>query len=86
MNELKQLLGKDNWLLGGGKLTQSLLEFNLIDEMIITIVTIVLGGGISLFSKSNYRQFYDLMDIQTGSGLVMLTYCKKIESQFYWID
>jgi hypothetical protein len=42
-----------------------------------------LGGGIPLFSKSNYRQFYDLMDIQTSSGLVMLTYCKKIESQFY---
>ena len=83
VNELKQLLGKDIWLLGGGKLTQSLLESNLIDEMIITIVPIILGGGIPLFSKSNYRQFYDLMDIQTSSGLVMLTYRKKIESQFY---
>jgi dihydrofolate reductase len=66
--------------LGGGKLTQSLLESNLIDEMIITIVPIILGGGIPLFSKSNYRQFYDLMDIQTSSGLVILTYFNNKDS------
>jgi len=48
VNALKQLLGKDIWLLGGGKLTQSLFESNLIDEMIIKIVPIVLGGVISL--------------------------------------
>ena len=80
VNILKQLHGKDIWLMGGGKLTQSLLDANLIDELIITIVPILLGEGIPLFSKSNHKQLFNLMDIQTDSGLAMLTYSKKTES------
>jgi dihydrofolate reductase len=56
VNELRQLLVKDIWLLGGGKLTQSLLKSNLIDEMIITIVSILLREGIRLFSRLNLKQ------------------------------
>ena len=35
----------------GGKTIQSFLDEDLIDEMIITIIPILLGGGIPLFSK-----------------------------------
>ena len=79
VNKLKQLQGKDIWFMGGGKLTQSLLDANLIDELIITIVPILLGEGIPLFSRLNRKQLYDLEDIQTDSGLAMLTYSKKEE-------
>ena len=35
----------------GGKTIQSFLEEDLIDDMIITVIPILLGGGIPLFSK-----------------------------------
>lgn len=49
--------------MGGAKLTQPLLEDNLIDELIITIVPIILGEGIPLFSTTNLKQLFDLFDI-----------------------
>lgn len=79
VNMLKGQNGKDIWLVGGGKLTQSLLEYHLIDEMIITIIPIILGSGISLFSSSMHKHFYDLVDVKMGSNLVMLTYHKQIQ-------
>jgi dihydrofolate reductase len=72
VNKLKQLNGKDIWLLGGGKLNQSIFDVNLIDEMIVTIISIVLGEGIPLFSKSNDKHLFDLIDVQVDSGLVMM--------------
>ncbi len=75
---LKNQSGKDIWLVGGGKLIQPLLEDDLIDRMIITIIPIVLGSGIPLFlSVSGIRKF-DLIDIKSESGLAMLTYQKNV--------
>ena len=63
----------------GGKLIQSLLDADLIDELIITIFPILLGEGIPLFSRLNRKQFSDLVNIQKDFGLSMMTYSKKIE-------
>jgi dihydrofolate reductase len=57
VNKLKQLQGKDIGLMGGVKLTQSLLDANLIDKLIITIFPILLGEGITLFSRLNRQRF-----------------------------
>ncbi len=40
---------KDSWLVGGAVLLDSFLERNLLDEMIITVVPVFLGNGISLW-------------------------------------
>src|SRR5207237_10809839 len=47
--ELRQQAGKDIVILGSGKLVQSLLRHNLIDELMLTIHPIVLGSGRRLF-------------------------------------
>ncbi|MGR5252018.1 dihydrofolate reductase family protein [Vibrio astriarenae] len=53
--ELKQVisdlnaLGLNNLYIDGGKTVQSFLKEDLIDEMIITTIPILLGGGIPLF-------------------------------------
>jgi dihydrofolate reductase len=43
--------GYNKLYIDGGKLIQSFLKEDLIDEMIITIIPILLGGGTALFSS-----------------------------------
>ena len=40
-----------NLYIDGGKIIQSFLQENLIDEMTITRIPLILGGGIPLFSE-----------------------------------
>ncbi|UCD23721.1 MAG: dihydrofolate reductase [Gemmatimonadota bacterium] len=47
--------GYRNLYVDGGRVIQSFLEQDLVDEMIITRVPILLGGGIPLFGKSAGR-------------------------------
>jgi dihydrofolate reductase len=43
----------NNLYIDGGKTIQSFLEKDLIDEMIISTISIILGEGIPLFEKTN---------------------------------
>ena len=55
--QIKQLneIGHGNLYIDGGKVIQSFLNEDLIDEMIITIVPILLGDGIPLFGKLDHN-------------------------------
>jgi len=44
-------LGHHRLYIDGGKVIQSFLAEDMIDEMIITIIPVILGDGIPLFSK-----------------------------------
>lgn len=45
VRSLKDGMGKDIWLFGGGSLFQSLLEAGLVDRVEVAIVPVLLGGG-----------------------------------------
>jgi dihydrofolate reductase len=47
--------GYDRLYIDGGRTIQSFLEEDLIDEMTITIIPILLGGGIPLFAEFSNR-------------------------------
>lgn len=47
---LKQMEGKDIWLIGGGQLNSAFLDNELIDEIILNIIPVTLGEGIPLFT------------------------------------
>ena len=49
--KLKEEDGKDIWLIGGGLLTISLMEYKLIDKMVINYLPVMLGEGILLFPR-----------------------------------
>lgn len=51
ISDLKNLKGKDIWLVGGSEINKLLLNKNLIDEIIITIKSTILGKGIPLFAN-----------------------------------
>lgn len=56
---LKRDIGKDIWLIGGAWLNRVFLEAGLIDEIIITTKSTVLGSGISLFDMGKeINDFY----------------------------
>jgi dihydrofolate reductase len=73
---LLQSVGKDIWLLGGGEIVSILLNADLIDEIILSIHPIILGGkGIPLFSNIKKQVKLQLLEsIPFGSGLVQLCY------------
>lgn len=49
LDQLKAETNGHIWLIGGGKLIQSFLNLNAIDEILLTLVSRILGEGIPLF-------------------------------------
>ncbi|MCZ6596461.1 MAG: dihydrofolate reductase family protein [Planctomycetota bacterium] len=79
VGELRQQPGKHIWLMGGGELIASLLDANLVDEMILGIHPIVLGDGVPLFPGSRPERIgYELVSSEAfASGIIMATYRRK---------
>ena len=51
--------GFKNLYIDGGRTIQSLMEKDLIDELIITRIPVVLGGGVPLFGELAEPQWFD---------------------------
>lgn len=77
VRKLKLSKGKDIWLIGGGQINQLLLNYNLIDEMIITIIPIMLGHGVKLFHGVVKEKKLNLVDsIHYPNGVLQLKYVR----------
>jgi len=77
VKHLKQKSGKNIWLFGGSEIIHPLLQENLVDEMILSVHPILLGGGLPLFKKLAERKIFQLADTITyPTGLVQLIYKK----------
>ncbi|GAB4046622.1 dihydrofolate reductase family protein [Spirosoma litoris] len=78
VSELKSQPGKDIWLFGGADLTAAFLEEGLVDELLLAIHPIILGGGKPLFTKIKERINLTLINSKTySSGLVSVSYKLK---------
>ena len=63
------------WLVGGARVAASFLKGGWIDECIITVIPMLLGGGIPLFSGQHDRQRLELVGYQQyPAGVVSLHY------------
>jgi dihydrofolate reductase len=63
------------WLFGGGMLFESLLAGGQVDSIEVTIVPILLGGGLPLLSSTAGRAVLTLTDTHIyPSGMVTLSY------------
>lgn len=73
--ELKRASGKDIWLFGGGVTFRSLLDAGLVDHVEVSVIPVLLGGGIPLVTEGR-RWPLRFKDSRTfPSGIVSLTYC-----------
>ena len=75
IKEYKKSKGKDIWLFGGASFTASLLENNLVDELILAVHPILLGDGKSFNRHQKGRIKLKLIDTEKyDTGLVMMKY------------
>ncbi len=78
INNLKKEGGKNIYCDGGGEIVKLLMENNLIDEYIVSVVPVILGDGKRLFIGETPRVNLKAMPIkQFESGLVQLHYKKE---------
>ncbi len=72
---LKQQPGKDIWLCGGGELAREFLKCAALDEIILGIVPMLIGGGRPTFPPEFPETEVELVDVKRYKGGVMgLTY------------
>jgi dihydrofolate reductase len=72
---LKASRDGDLAVLGSGRLIQSLLRADLIDELLLTIHPIVLGAGQRLFPEGGAQARFTLTDsTTTTTGVIIATY------------
>jgi dihydrofolate reductase len=79
--ELKEVVqnlneqGYKDLYIDGGKTIQSFLKEGLIDEMSITTIPVLLGGGSPLFGELDMMQFFKLVQSQVHlDAIVQTTY------------
>jgi len=69
---------KNIWLLGGASMVNEFLKQNLIDELIITIIPVLLGDGISLFKDGLDEKKLKLVEVKNfNMGVVQVHYEKN---------
>lgn len=75
IGSLKLTEGKNIFIDGGAEIVNELLQEKLIDEMIISIIPVLVGNGIRLFKDGRPEQMTELLGVRHyDSGLVQLHY------------
>ncbi|GAB3705828.1 dihydrofolate reductase family protein [Spirosoma flavus] len=75
IRQLKAGDGNPIWLCGGGELAATLLEAQLIDELVIKLNPVILGEGVPLFGSSSANVTLQLLDSKSyENGLMLLRY------------
>lgn len=73
VSQLKEMDGKDMWLVGGGQINSILTQNHLVDEFILTYIPITLGNGIRLLHGASFDHRYKLNhSIVYPNGFVQL--------------
>jgi dihydrofolate reductase len=78
LSSLRAGSGKDIWLFGGGSLFQNLLEAEFVDTVELSVIPVLLGGGIPFLPPPASRKKLELTGHRIyKSGIVSLQYAVK---------
>jgi len=65
---LKQQRGKDIYLMGGARITASLIDAGLVDELRLIAYPLIAGEGKALFATTKRRRGLELRKVQQLQG------------------
>lgn len=68
----------ENLYIDGGKLIQSFLQMDMIDELIISKLPILLGGGTPLFGKLQSHLMFEHVETEVLLGAIVKSHYKRI--------
>jgi dihydrofolate reductase len=68
IRKLKQKKGKGIAVFGGGELSRSLFEADLIDEIVLNVHPVILGSGVPLFHEMKRQIDLELLDCKVLKG------------------
>lgn len=72
---LKEQPGKDIYLMGGPRVTASLIDAGLVDELRLIIYPLIAGEGKALFATAKHRTGLELQKVeQLPGGLIRVIY------------
>ncbi|WP_257670888.1 dihydrofolate reductase family protein [Parapedobacter tibetensis] len=78
VQQLKSENGKNIYCDGGAEIINELLQHDLIDEFIISVIPILVGNGTRLFKDNRPEQQLELIHAKTfDTGLTQLHYRRK---------
>ena len=77
VRRLRSQPGRDIWICGGAGVAQPLIAGNLIDRYQLSLLPIVLGGGIPLFGRTDAPLSLRLIGSSSVNGIVELTYERR---------
>ena len=72
INALREQHGGDISIMGSASVVRALLAAGLVDELMLMIEPVVLGGGKSIFEPDGKMQAFDLISVQTASTGVQI--------------
>lgn len=78
VNRLKSESGRNIYCDGGAEVINELLQNDLVDEFIISVIPVLLGDGIRLFKDGRPEQLLEFISAKTfETGLTQLHYKRK---------
>ena len=77
--ELRTRPGRDIWLCGGADLARQALALDLVDQLRLTILPVLLGGGAPLFGPLDAPKKLALEQIEEQNGMVECVYRRREE-------
>lgn len=78
VRQLKSEEGKNIYCDGGAEIINEFLENDLVDEMIISVIPVLVGNGTRLFKDGRPEQELELLTAKTfDTGLIQLHYRRK---------
>ena len=77
ISSLKAKDGKDIWICGGAGIVNQLIALDLIDRFTVSVIPMLLGGGIRLFDSGISEKNLRLVSTKSYNGITDLVYERR---------